>query len=144
MEDAARPAVPAWYWVVAVLGLLWEGMGCFSYLAQVGMMGAKMGQMPAEHAEVWKATPVWVWCAFAVAASVGLAGALLLLLRHRLARAALALSLLAAIVQFGWAYLAAGAARTGAGGAVLPLCIIAVGAFLVWFAGMSAARGWLR
>ncbi|MBV9900227.1 MAG: hypothetical protein JOZ90_03920 [Alphaproteobacteria bacterium] len=144
MEDAAKPAVPAWFWIVAVLALLWEGMGCFSYLAQTGMMGAKLGEMPAEQAEVWRATPVWVWCAFAVAVWVGLAGAVLLLLRHRLARAAFAVSLLAAILQFGWAYTAGGAARTGAGGAVLPICIIAAGAFLVWFAGHGIRRGWLR
>jgi hypothetical protein len=143
MQQAARPAVPAWFWIVAVLALLWEGMGCFSYLAQTGMMGARLATMPADEAEVWRATPVWVWCAFAIAVWVGLAGALLLLLRHRLARAAFALSLLAAIVQFGWAYTAGGAGRMGAGAALLPVCIVAAGAFLVWFADWSAKRGWL-
>lgn len=143
MEDAVKPAVPAWFWIVAVLALLWEAMGCFSYLTEVGMVAGKAGHTAAE-AAVWGAMPAWAWCAFAIAVWVGLSGALLLLMRMALARVAFALSLVGAIVQFGWAYAMGGAGRMGAAAAALPVCIIVVGIFLVWFAGMAARRGWIR
>jgi hypothetical protein len=142
MEDAARPAVPAWFWIVAVLALLWEGMGCLSYLHEVGVVS--MGKTPPEQVALWQGMPVWVWCAFAVAVWVGLTGALLLLARQRLARAAFLVSLLGALLQFGWVYVARDAAKLGAGNAVVPAAIILIGAFLVWFSGYAIRRGWLR
>lgn len=142
MEDAARRAVPAWFWLVAVLALVWEAIGCFAYLAQVGMITGKYAQGPAEQTAAWNAMPVWVWCAFAVAVWVGLSGALLLLARNRLARAAFFVSLLAAVIQFGGAYLIGDAAKLGS--RVMPAIVIVLGAFLVWFSGMAARRGWLR
>jgi hypothetical protein len=142
MEDAARPAVPAWFWIVAVLALLWEAMGCFSYLGEAGMVAAAMMKHTPDQEAVWGAMPVWAWCAFAVAVWVGLSGALLMLMRMRLARAAFVLSLIAAIAQFGWAYLLGGAMRLGP--PIMPGVIIVVGVGLVWFSDMAAKRGWLR
>jgi hypothetical protein len=142
MEDVARPAVPAWFWIVAVLALLWEAMGCFSYLGEAGMVAAAMMKHTPEQEAVWGTMPVWAWCAFAIAVWVGLAGALLLLLRMRLARVAFMVSLLAVIVQFGWAYLMGGAMRMGP--PIMPIVIILIGVALVWFSDMAAKRGWLR
>jgi hypothetical protein len=95
-----------------------------------------------EQSSVWGAMPVWAWCAFAIAVWVGLAGALLLLLRMRLARAAFFVSLVAAIVQFGWAYLLGGAMRLGP--PIMPGAIILLGIAFLWFADMAAKRAWLR
>lgn len=142
MQEAARPAVPAWFWIVAVLALLWEGMGCLSYLNEVGIVA--MGKSPPEQAAVWQGMPTWVWCAFAIAVWVGLSGALLLLVRQRLARAAFAVSLIGAALQFGWAYTVRDAARSGIGAAAIPAAIILFGAALVWFSGHAIRRGWLR
>jgi hypothetical protein len=142
MEDATRPAVPAYYWIVAVLALLWEGMGCFSYLGETGMAAAAMMKHTPDQQAVWGAMPVWAWCAFAVAVWVGLVGALLLLLRMRLARIAFIVSLVAVIVQFGWAYLMGGAMRLGP--PVMPAAIVLVGVALMWFSDMAAKRRWLH
>jgi hypothetical protein len=142
MEDAVKPAVPAWFWIVAVLALLWEAMGCFAYLGEVGMAGAAMAKHPPAQDAVWHAMPVWVWCAFAVAVWIGFAGALMQLLRMRLARAAFAVSLVAVIVQFGWAFLIAGPSKLGP--PLMPAVIVIIAVALVWFSDMAAKRGWLR
>lgn len=145
MDGETKPAVPGWYWIVAVLALLWEAGGCYAYLTQVTMKAADMGSMAAAQREVWLSMPVWVWCAYAVAVWVGLTGALALLLRQRWARSAFIVSLLAVVLQFGWVFLATPAlARLGATSTALPVCIIVIGAALVWFADMAARRGWLR
>lgn len=145
MDGEAKAGVPGWFWLVAVLALLWEGAGCYAYLTQVTMKAADMGALPAAQRDLWLSMPVWVWCAYAVAVWVGLTGALALLMRQRWAREAFILSLLAAIVQFGWVYLATPAfAKLGASSTALPICIIVIGVFLVWFSSMAARRGWLR
>ena len=145
MASGARNGVPGWYWAVAVLALLWEAGGCYAYLTQVTMKAADMGTLPAAQRDLWLAMPAWVWSAYAVAVWVGLTGALALLMRQRWARAAFIVSLAAAIVQFGWVFLATPVlSAIGPSSAIFPACIIIVGGLLVWFAGYAAQRGWLR
>ena len=137
--------VPAWYWAVAILALLWEAMGCFSYVTKVTMDSAALAQMPAAERDIWAAMPGWVVGAFAVAVWSGLLGAVGLLLRRGWARLAFAVSLLAVIVQFGWTFLATPIMSTiGTSAAAFPAFILLMAAVLLWFAGLAAKRGWLR
>ncbi|HEX5181601.1 MAG TPA: hypothetical protein VFW19_00475 [Allosphingosinicella sp.] len=145
MDGETKQAVPAWYWIVVLLALLWEAGGCYSYLSQVSMKAADMGAMPAAERDLRLAMPAWIWSAYAVAVWVGLTGAIALLLRRLWARPAFIVSLFAAIVQFGWVFLATPAlAKLGASATALPICIVAIGIFLIWFSGAAARRGWLR
>lgn len=122
--------VPGWFWVVAGLALLWEAAGCAMYLAAV-TSGAD-------------ALPFWVMATFAVAVWSGLAGATALLLRRRLAVSFLLLSLIAAIVQYSYVFLALPVQVIGASVVAVPIAVIVVGGLLAWFARSAAARGWLR
>ena len=83
---SARQNVPGWFWLVAGIAFLWEAMGCYMYVAQVTMSAADLAALPAQQRELWEAMPGWVTGAYAVAVWAGLAGAIGLLLRHRLAR----------------------------------------------------------
>jgi hypothetical protein len=131
MEDVREAPVPAWFWIVAAVALLWEAMGCYAYLTQIGAAD--------------DAIPAWVSAAYAVAVWVGLSGALLLLMRHRLARIAFIVSLVAILVQFGGLYLASpGGAPGGMSQAAFGAFVALAGVVLVWFAHHAAARGWLR
>jgi hypothetical protein len=145
MNGRTRGSVPIWYWLAAILAFLWEAGGCYAYLTQVSMKAADMGALPAAQRDLWLAMPAWVWSAYAVAVWVGLTGALALLLRQRWARSAFIVSLAAALIQFGWVFLATPILRTmGSSTAIFPACIIVISAALVWFAGYAAKRGWLR
>jgi hypothetical protein len=145
MDGETRTQVPFWYWIVAVLALLWEAAGCYSYLTQVTMKAADIARLPAAQRDPWLSMPAWMWSIYAVAVWVGLTGALALLMRQRWARGLFIVSLVAVIVQFGWVFLATPAlARLGASAAALPACIVVIGAALVWFAGVAVRRGWLR
>jgi hypothetical protein len=137
--------VPGWYWAVALVALLWEAMGCYAYLSQVGMEAAELAKLPAAQRDIWAAMPAWVVAAYAVAVWVGLTGAAGLLLRRRWARPAFALSLVAVIVQFGWTFLATPILATiGTSAAAFPAFILLMAALLLWFSGLAAKRGWLR
>ena len=137
--------IPAWYWVVAVIALLWEAIGCYFYVTQVSMDAAALARMPEAQAELFAAMPSWQWGAYAVAVWIGLAGAIGLLLRRRWALTALAVSLLAALVQYGYTFAATDIMSTIGPSAIgLPAAIIIIGILLVLFAATSARKGWLR
>lgn len=145
MEGETKAGVPGWFWLLAVLALLWEAMGCFAYLNAVMMKTTDLGQYSPAQRAIYGATPAWVWAAYAVAVWVGLTGAVALLMRQRWARLAFIISLAAAIVQFGWVLLATAALKTlGASATAVPICAIVLGLFLIWFSGMAARRNWLR
>src|SRR5262249_19058906 len=136
---------PVWFWIVVVLALLWEAMGCASYLREVTMTPADLAALPPAQQEMWKAMPGWLFGVFAVAVWSGLGGAILLALRKRLARLFFLISLIAAVLQFGWIFTMLPVMKTvGPSSAVFPAIIILIGLFLVWFAGLGIRRGWLR
>ncbi len=136
---------PSWFYVAAVILILWECIGCYAYISQVSMSAADMAQLPVAEQEVWKSMPSWVTGAYALAVWVGLAAGIALLLRFKIARPLYIVSLIAVVVQFGWTFAATPILTTvGPTAAIFPLFIIAVGVFAVWFSGKAAGYGWLR
>lgn len=120
MLRIAQP--PAWFWIVALVALLWEALGCYNYLASVG---------------VGPPRPGWVTAAFGIATWGGLVAAILLLLRRRHTRSLFAVSLIAALAQFSWVLAASGFQPIG-------LVVIVAGAAFLVFADLGIRRGWLR
>jgi hypothetical protein len=136
---------PTWFYVAAIILIVWECIGCLAYLSQVTMSAADMAQLPAAQREIWAMMPAWVTSAYALAVWVGLAGGVALLLRFRISRTLFIVSLIAVVVQFGWTFLATPLLSTiGGSAAIFPAFIIAVGVMAVWFAGKAAGNGWLR
>lgn len=136
---------PLSFWLVAVLALLWNLFGLFSFYSHFTATPAVIASWPEAQQQVAAATPRWIYAAFAIATIGGVLGSLGLLLRRRWAVPVLLLSLLGIVVQFGSVYALTPAwALSGIGGAILPLCIALFGLFLWWYAGKAAARGWLR
>jgi hypothetical protein len=149
MDDTeAEPAAatpPSWYWVIAIATLLFELAGCFFYLVEVKMSAADLSALPIDQAAMLAARPGWYYVAFAIAVWIGLAGAVLLLLRRQWAVWVLLVSLVAAIVQFSSVLIVPGMrAITPSDALFVPIVIIVI-AYAVWqFAKLSGRRGWLR
>ena len=142
MHAAQRPMS---FRVVAVVALLWNLFGLFSFYTNVTATPAVIASWPEAQQQIAAATPRWVFVAFAIATIGGVLGSLGLLPGKRWAVPVLLLSLLAILVQFGSIYAVTPTwALTGVGGAILPLCIALFGLFLWSYAGKAAARGWLH
>lgn len=136
---------PWWFVLVAVLGLLWNLFGLFSFYVHVTAGPEVIASWPEAQRQIEAVTPRWIFVPFAIATIGGVLGSLGLLLGRRWAEPVLLLSLLGILVQFGSYYLLTPVwALTGMGGAALPLCIALVGVLLWWFARTGVARGWLR
>ncbi len=135
-------AVPGWFYAVAAVALLFETFGCFMYVLQVT---ADYAALPIDQRAMWDATPTWMVAAFAIAVWVGLAGAVLLLMRRKLAVPLLLVSLLAVIIQFSGLFLVPQLRQTVPDTALVAPIALIVSCYLIFlFARLAHKRGWLR
>ncbi len=134
--------VPAWFWVAAGLALLFEAFGCYTYIAQVT---SNHSILPLDQRAIWEATPAWMIAAYAIAVWVGLIGAVLLLMRRKLAVPALLVSLIAVVVQFSGLFLVPQLRQTVPDSALTgPIAIIVICYLIFMLARLANKRGWLH
>jgi hypothetical protein len=131
-----------WFWYGALAVLLFMLVGVGGYLATVM---TPIEQMPADHQAVMAAMPGWQIPVYAVAVWSGLVGAVLLLMRRRLAVPVLLVSLLAAVGTFlPYAVVPAVRELATEGDAVAAIIVIALCWTSFWFARHSQQKGWLK
>ncbi len=135
---------PLWFWIVAVLALLWNLVGVFMFHAQLTLSPEAVAALPPEQQQINAAMPSWVYVFFGIAVIAGTLGSLGLLSRKRWAVPLLLLSLLGVAVQMVSAYATTPVwALMGVAGAVFPLLLVLVCLLLWLFARRAAARGWI-
>ena len=142
-ESTTKP--PTWFWIVAVLGLVWNAIGAFAYLGQAYMTDDMKASLPEDQLQLMEATPAWVTGAFAIAVWGGLLGCIFLLMRKRWAKPVLLVSLLGIVLQMGYSFLMTNAMQVyGALQAVvMPVLILAIGLLLYFFSGIAIKRRWI-
>jgi hypothetical protein len=140
-----RQRPPGWFYIVAVVLVLWGLLGCMAFYMHV-TLGAAMDPAATDWDRAYYAAlPGWFDPVYAVAVGAGLLGALALLFRSKFALPLFIVSLAAVIVQFGYVFLGTDMlAHKGAAITVpFPLFIAAVAVFQIWFAQVSGRRGWI-
>jgi hypothetical protein len=143
MEERFGPRpVASWFMVAAVAALLFMVLGCVSYLMHVF---ADPSTMPLDQRAAYAAEPAWVTGAYAVAVWVGVAGAILLLMRRRLAESALLISLVATLIWLaGLVVVRDLRENMSANDLLVAIVVTALTWTIYWFARHSRMRGWLR
>ena len=142
-------AVPNWFWVIAVLLLLWNVLGIVAFFNQMNMSEADFQQIPENQREFMKEMlenyPSWTSAAFAISVFSAAIGWILMLLRKKTARSLFILSFIAILIQMVYTgpYIGKAIAEFGAGQGVMPLLIIVLALFAIWFSGKSITRNWI-
>lgn len=128
-------------WVVGGLGVLWNGFGAtdftLSLLARDAWFAAL--KVPAEVAAQVAGLPGWMWVVWMLGVYGGLAGAVSLLLRRKLAVPAFAVSLFGAAVSAFHGY-----ALSGEPPQPLPGIIAVLAGLQLWYAHVQTKKGVLR
>lgn len=143
-EQAQSTAIPGWYWVAAVSALLFEGLGCFIYVAEVRMTAEQIAALPLDQEAMLAARPGWYYAAFGTAVWVGLAGTVGLLLRKAWAVPALLVSLIAVLVQFSSILIVPEMGNISSDALALPIGVILVCYGFFMLSRLAKRRGWLR
>ncbi|MCF2869882.1 hypothetical protein L0664_02265 [Octadecabacter sp. G9-8] len=123
------------FWVVAVLGLLWNLGGCLNYIMQTNP--DNVAQMPEVYQVIINGRPAWATGAFMIAVFGGAVGCILLLLRRNVAAYALLVSLMGVLVTAVFTVQVAG---------IVPsvLLSVLVASALLWYSTFARRAGWLR
>jgi hypothetical protein len=134
---------PTWFWIAAVVTLLWSLVGVASYVADVTMTEEALRKLPEAQQQVYDARPAWVVGVYAVAVFAALAGSIALLLRRRVATTLFAISLLAVVIQFASVFTIGAVAALGWSAAIFPAFIAIAGGAMLQLAKSAAGRGWI-
>lgn len=136
--------VPTSYWVVTGLGLLWNAFGAYDYI-MTRMRDAEylkgMGDPQAVLAWI-DSYPLYAQIGWGLGVWGSVVGSVLMVLRSRHAASAFVVSLVGAIVSFGYQFThTVPAALDTTAGKVIPLVIMAVVLFLWRYSRKSAEQG---
>jgi hypothetical protein len=143
MTTTTKPAT--WFWVVSVIALVWNLIGAMAYIAQVTMSPEALQALPENERTLMESIPTWATGAFAVAVWGGVLGCILLVLRKKLATPVLILSFIGVLVQMYHSFFISNSIEVyGPGGMAMPIMVLMIGAFLIWFSRNAAAKGWMK
>ena len=141
MSEFKKPNVG--FWVISIIAFVWNLMGVLNYIAQAYMTEDMKVLLPQGQREYIEIVPAWATAAFAIAVFAGLIGCLSLLFRKKTAKIALLISLLGVIVQMSHGFISGIENAYGPGGIAMPIMIIGLSIFLVWYSRFVDTKGWL-
>ncbi len=141
MSDSSnKPEIS--FWIIGIIALIWNILGVVAYLMQAYMTEEDLLALPVEEQALYSDIPAWVTAAFALAVFGGLLGCLLLLLRKKLATFVFIISLIGIIVQMIYNVFMSKAAEVfGPGNMIMPLMVIVIGTFLIWYSKRLQDQG---
>ena len=136
---------PKWYWVVSIIALIWMLFGVLAWVADLMMDEAALAEMSAAQQQLYANRPQWLVIVYGIATLTGLLGAIGLLLRKRWSMVALAVSLGAIIVQFGYTLTAMNAINLLGPATALPfpIVIFTIGLALLLLSLKAKSGNWL-
>ncbi|WP_040249028.1 hypothetical protein [Psychroserpens mesophilus] len=140
MTTISTTKPPVGFWIIAVVALIWNAMGVMAYLVQAFITDEAIASLPEEQqAEFLIEHPAWYTAAFALAVFCGALGCLALLLRKKWAYMLFVVSFISATIQQVYLMVTVEGISV-----VMPIMIIIICAFLVWFSKMASTKGWLK
>jgi hypothetical protein len=136
---------PVWFWAISGVAFLWNLMGVGAYIMQITMSDETLAALPAADQAVYAAQPAWYMGAFAIAVFAAVCGCVGLMLRKKWAVPLFVTSLIAVILQQMYIFITSDIGKSLSGfNFWMTISIPIIALFLVWFARMSAAKGWLK
>lgn len=139
-ESTYRTTPTRGFWIISVLALLWNLIGIATYLMTVMMTPETLAAMPEAERAMYDNMPAWVVSAYAIAVWGAALASVALLMRKAWSIPVFVVSLIAIVIQMGFGIFATPLLEVqGPGAAVLPLLIVLIAIYLVWFS-MSAKR----
>ena len=130
------------FWIIGIVALLWNLMGVLAYIQQAYMTAEDLAALPADQQALYENVPAWVTAAFALAVFGGALGCILLLLRKKLATFVFIISFISILAQMTYNFFMSKAMEVyGPGGMIMPLMVVLIGGFLIWYSKKMERQG---
>ncbi len=147
-ETTNKP--PIWYWIIAVILLVWGLMGIWIFYDFISTTPESMAKYVADgafsqaYADHLMSTPAWATAVFALAVFTGALGALCLVLRRAWSVPLYMLSLLFIVISLINTFLITKAHKLmGTGQIAMEMLVLVLGGFALWFAITAKRKNWL-
>ena len=142
-------STPWHLWAVGGISLLWNAFGGYDFIMTTTQRETYLRASGFDQAMIdyFLGMPTWMYVPWTVGVWGAVIGSILLLLRHRLAVWAFALSLIGAVVSLIYGAVIDPAPPPPpemAVSAYMPYMIAVIAAFLLWYAWTMSKRGVLR
>ncbi len=142
MTNSTKPTVL--FWVIGIVALIWNLMGVMAYIDQAFIADETIAALPEAERALYENVPPWVTAAFAIAVFGGALGCILLLLKKKLAINVFIVSFIAIVIQMIYNLGMSGAMDVyGPGAVIMPIMVIVIGIFLIYYAKACYAKGWI-
>ena len=140
--NQSKPATS--FWIISVIALLWNLTGIMSFTMDITMSAEALAVLPDAQRELYESTPAWLKFVYGVAVFSGLLGSILLLMRKSSAKRVFIVSLLAILIQMLYSLFMTNSVEAfGIASIIMPVIVISIGVFLVWYSGHATSKGWL-
>lgn len=133
----------ATFWIISVMALIWNIMGVAAYLGQAYMTDDVLKALPDDEQLYYNNVPAWVTAAFAIAVFAGFLGCVALLLRKSWSKTLFIISLIAVLAQFIHNFFIQNYMEVTANKAIMPVVVIGIAIFLIWYSKKSDSKGWI-
>lgn len=141
----AGAKVPVWFWIVAVILVLWNGYGVWDFIGTNFMADTYLQAYTPEQQAYFTGFPMWFTVIWAVAILTAFFGAVALLIRNPLAVslsfASVVLYILASICSL---FVLGGMAVMGMVGLIFTVVLFLILLAQFWVARWAVGRGILR
>ena len=138
----SKTSVPIVFWIISILALLWNLMGVRAFGVDIMMTEEMLDaaeKLNPGTKEQYVNNPMWMKVIYGIATLSGLAASILLLVRKKIANPLFMISFVAVFVQMGYSMFVA-----GNGISLMPVLVIAIAAFLIYYSRKSIALGWIN
>ena len=136
--------LPRSFMFICTGALAWNLLGVMAYIVQVTMSESALQALPENERLLYETIPAWATSAFAIAVNGSTLGCILLLFRKLWAFPVLVISLAGVILQMYHSFFISNSIEVyGSGGMIMPVMVLLVSLYLVWFSWNAKAKGWI-
>ena len=142
MTTSAKPATS--FWVISILALLWNLSGIMFFTMDVMMTPEALEALPEAQRELYESTPAWLKFFYGVAVFGGTLGCIFLLMKKAAAYRVFLISLIAVLIQMLYSIFFTKSMEVfGPTALIMPVLVIGIGIFLVWYSKHVTKKSWI-
>ena len=137
--------IPTWFWVISVTFLLWNLMGVMSFYMHTFITEEALMALPETERDLYGQYPLWVDILFGIAVFAGTLGSIALLMKKKWAKPLFILSFVTIIIQmFHNLFMTTAMEVYGPASVVMPILVVLIAGFLIWFSMHGIKKNWLQ